>query len=76
MLLREAKRILRNRGFVLEGATDAIDTKKLIGRFWGLRKKGEQLSKEDAEKLLNAPDFDEVAQKYANFIKKELRSGD
>ena len=60
-----AKQILNENGFLLEDT----NTKSLVGKFWAAKKNGETLSKEDAEALLNAPDFDEVVNpKYKNFI--------
>ena len=65
MDLLEAKQILNENGFLLEDAA----TKSLVAKFWAAKKSGETLSKEDAEALLNAPDFDEVVNpKYKNFI--------
>ena len=65
MDLLEAKQILNEYGFLLEDAA----TKSLVGKFWAAKKAGETLSKEDAEALLNAPDFDEVVNpKYKNYI--------
>ena len=67
MDLLEAKRILNKNGYLLEDTTS--NTKSLVGKFWTAKKNGETLSKEDAEALLNAPDFDEVVNpKYKNFI--------
>ena len=63
MDMKTAKQILNENGFLLE------DTKSLVGKFWSAKKNGETLSKEDAEALLNAPDFDEVVNpKYKNYI--------
>ena len=68
MDLLEAKQILNENGFLLEDATNS-NTKSLVGKFWAAKKAGETLSKEDAEALLNAPDFDEVVNpKYKNYI--------
>ena len=65
MDLLEAKRILNENGFLLEDAS----TKALVAKFWAAKKSGGTLSKEDAEALLNAPDFDEVVNpKYKNYI--------
>ena len=65
MDMKTAKQILNENGFLLEDTT----TKSLVGKFWTAKKNGETLSKEDAEALLNAPDFDEVVNpKYKNFI--------
>lgn len=61
--MKTAKQILNENGFLLE------DTKSLVGKFWSAKKNGETLSKEDAEALLNAPDFDDVVNpKYKNYI--------
>lgn len=63
--MKTAKQILNENGFLLEDT----NTKSLVGKFWTAKKNGETLSKEDAEALLNAPDFDEVVNpKYKNFI--------
>ena len=71
MELKEAKKILNNRGFLLED--EKSNTKSLVFKFWKTRKEGQTLSKEDAEQLLNAPDFDKVVDpKYKNFIKSSL----
>ena len=71
MLLEEAKKILNNRGFLLED--EKSNTKSLVFKFWKTRKEGKTLSNEEAEQLLNAPDFDEVVDpKYKNFIKSSL----
>ena len=68
MDLLEAKRILNENGYLLEDATNS-NTKSLVGKFWAAKKAGDTLSKEDAEALLNAPDFDEVVNpKYKNYI--------
>lgn len=71
MLLEEAKKILNNRGFLLED--EKSNTKSLVFKFWKTRKEGKTLSNEEAEQLLNAPDFDKVVDpKYQNFIKSSL----
>lgn len=71
MLLEEAKKILNNRGFLLED--EKSNTKSLVFKFWKTRKEGKTLSNEEAEQLLNAPDFDTVVDpKYQNFIKSSL----
>lgn len=71
MDLREAKKILNNRGFLLED--EKSNTKSLVFKFWKTRKEGKTLSNEEAEQLLNAPDFDTVVDpKYQNFIKSSL----
>ena len=63
MDMKTAKQILNENGFLLE------DTKSLVGKFWSAKKNGETLSKEDAEALLNAPDFDDLVNpKYKNYI--------
>lgn len=65
MDFKTAKKILNENGFLLEDT----NTKSLVGKFWTAKKNGETLSKEDAEALLNAPDFDDVVNpKYKNFI--------
>ena len=65
MDMKTAKQILNENGFLLEDT----NTKSLVGKFWSAKKNGETLSKEDAEELLNAPDFDEVVNpKYKNYI--------
>lgn len=65
MLLSEAKQILKKAGFLMES-----NTKDLVKTFWDKRKAGDTLTKEEAEELLNAPDFDTaVNPKYQNFIK-------
>ena len=65
MDMKTAKQILNENGFLIE----ETNTKSLVGKFWSAKKNGETLSKEDAEELLNAPDFDEVVNpKYKNFI--------
>ena len=65
MDIKTAKQILNENGFLLEDT----NTKSLVGKFWAAKKNGETLSKEDAEALLNATDFDEVVNpKYKNFI--------
>lgn len=65
MDMKTAKQILNENGFLLEDT----NTKSLVGKFWAAKKNGETLSKEDAEDLLNAPDFDEVVNpKYKNYI--------
>ncbi len=71
MLLEEAKKILNNRGFLLEDGKS--NTKSLVFKFWKTRKEGKTLSNEEAEQLLNAPDFDTVVDpKYQNYIKSSL----
>ena len=71
MLLEEAKKILNNRGFLLED--EKSNTKSLVFKFWKTRKEGKTLSKDEAEELLNAPDFDTVVDpKYQNFVKSSL----
>lgn len=71
MLLEEAKKILNNRGFLLED--EKSNTKSLMFKFWKTRKDGKTLSKEEAEQFLNAPDFDTVVPpKYQNFVKSSL----
>lgn len=65
MDFKTAKKVLNENGFLLEDT----NTKGLVGKFWAAKKNGETLSKEDAEALLNAPDFDDVVNpKYKNFI--------
>ena len=65
MDMKTAKQILNENGFLLEDT----NTKSLVGKFWSAKKNGETLSKEDAEALLNAPDFDDVVNpKYKNYI--------
>lgn len=65
MDMKTAKQILNENGFLLEDT----NTKSLVGKFWAAKKAGETLSKEDAEALLNAPDFDDVVNpKYKNYI--------
>ena len=70
MDMKTAKQILNENGFLLEDT----NTKSLVGKFWAAKKNGETLSKEDAEALLNATDFDEVVNpKYKNFIMSVCR---
>ena len=65
MDMKTAKQILNENGFLLEDT----NTKSLVGKFWAAKKAGDTLSKEDAEALLNAPDFDDVVNpKYKNYI--------
>ena len=46
------------------------NTKSLVAKFWAKRKNGETLTPEEAEELVNAPDFnDAVNPKYQEFIK-------
>lgn len=64
MKLNEAKEILSQHGYLME------NTKSLVAKFWAKRKNGETLTPEEAEELVNAPDFnDEVNPKYQAFIK-------
>lgn len=71
MLLEEAKKVLNKRGYILEDT--APSAKSLVFKFWKLRKEGKTLSKEEAETLLNSPDFDKVVDpKYQNFVKSSL----
>ena len=54
MLLSEAKKILNTYGYLMES------TKDLVGKFWAKRKEGSSITPEEADTLLNAPDFSEV----------------
>jgi tetratricopeptide (TPR) repeat protein len=64
MKLNEAKEILSQHGYLME------NTKSLVAKFWAKRKNGETLTPEEAEELVNAPDFeDAVNPKYQEFIK-------
>ena len=70
MRLEEAKQILNENGFLLEDT----NTKSLVGKFWTKRKEGSSITPEEADTLLNAPDFSEVVNpKYQEFIKATLK---
>ena len=72
MDMKTAKQILNENGFLLEDT----NTKSLVGKFWTAKKNGESLSKEDAEALLNAPDFDEVVKLDLEYIDNWSLLGD
>lgn len=70
MNFKTAKQILNESGYILEDT----DTKNLVGKFWTKRKEGSSLTPEEADTLLNAPDFSEVVNpKYQEFIKATLK---
>ncbi len=70
MRLEEAKKILNKNGYLLEDT----NTKDLVSKFWAKRKEGSSITPEEADALLNAPDFSEVVNpKYQEFIKATLK---